>query len=65
MSTTAGQIRDTLQEIANVRAGMHNASGWSWRAVGYHYDPDEQAHAELQQLLRKLDAQLADKVLLG
>jgi hypothetical protein len=60
VSTTAEQIRDTLREIKQVRAGMLSASGWSWRTAGYPYDPDENDHHRLCRLLARLDALLMD-----
>jgi hypothetical protein len=56
---TEKKVAELLEAIRKTRAGMHSVNGWSWRAAGYHYDPDDGAHKKLTALMRELDAALA------
>ncbi len=56
----ADAISDVLHEIARTRRAMLSYSGWSWRAAGYHYDPDDQLWLALGPLTKKLDSLLKE-----
>lgn len=54
----AQAVLEVLQKMRSIRRGTLAYQGWSWRAAGYHYDPEQRELNELDALAKRLDALL-------